>query len=467
VSENPALDRTPMKRMALAAVVLGLGVLFVQPGAGRAQTAPASPDQSVPLESQQPASSPAPGVAREGAHERITQYKLTPELHRKAHLFSRIRFGSRLFDLFYGGILLWLILQRLWSARFRDWAEAASRRRSIQLVVYAPLLILTLAVFHLPLDIFDQATFKHYGISVQSWGSWMGDWAKVQGLYLFFGSLFIGIFYWVLRRSPRRWWLIFWLISLPILLFIFFLEPFVIDPMFFRYEPLSAKAPQLVPELQRVVRRAGMEIAPDRMFWMEASTKTIVPNAYVTGVGASKRIVVWDTTIAQETTDGVLTVFGHELGHYALGHVWKGLAFFAGMALLVLYLGFRTIGWLLERRAAAWAIRGLDDWASLPALLLLMGLFGFVANTFGNAFSRHQEHQADIYSLEVTRGIVPDPGQASAASFQRFGEKVFIDPDPSPLNVLLFFDHPTVSDRIHLFVTYDPWSHGKKPKFVK
>ena len=406
-------------------------------------------------------------MAREGASERITEYKLSPELHRKAHLFSRIRFGSRLFDLFFGVFLLWLILQRRWSAKFRDWAEAASRRRAIQLLIYAPLLILTLALLHLPLDIFDQATFKHYGISVQSWASWMGDWAKVQGITLLLGSLFIGIFYGVIRRSPRRWWLIFWLISLPILLFVFFLEPFIIDPMFFRYEPLSAKAPQLIPELQRVVRRAGMEIPPERMFWMEASTKTIVPNAYVTGVGASKRIVVWDTTIAQETTDGVLTVFGHELGHYALGHVWKGLAFFAGMAFLVLYLGFRTIGWLLARRSVAWGLRGLDDWASLPALLLLVALYGFVANTLGNAFSRYQEHQADIYSLEVTRGIVPDPGQASAASFQRFGEKVFTDPDPNPVDVFLFFSHPTLSDRIHLFATYDPWSHGKQPKFVK
>ena len=184
----------------------------------------------------------------------------------------------------------------------------------------------------------------HYGISVQSWGSWVGDWAKLQGITLFLGSLFIGILYWVIRRSPRRWWLIFWLISLPVLLFLFFLEPFIIDPMFFRFEPLSAKAPQLVPELQRVVHRAGMEIAPERMFWMEASTKTVAPNAYVTGVGASKRIVVWDTTIAQETTEGILTVFGHELGHYALSHVWKGLTFFAGMTFLVLYLKFRTIG---------------------------------------------------------------------------------------------------------------------------
>jgi Zn-dependent protease with chaperone function len=406
-------------------------------------------------------------MAREGASGRITEYRLAPELHRKAHLFSRIRFGSRLFDVIYGVFLLWFILQRRWSARFRDWAEAASRRRLLQVLVYAPLFILTLEILHLPLDIFDEATYKHYGVSVQSWRSWLGDWAKVQAIVLCLGCLFITLLYAVIRRSPRHWWLIFWVISLPVLLFFFFLEPFFIDPMFFRYEPLSAEAPQLIPQLERVVRRAGMEIPPERMFWMEASTKTVVPNAYVTGVGASKRIVVWDTTIAQETTDGILTVFGHELGHYALGHVWKALVFFAAMAFVVLYLGFRTIDALLARHGRAWGIRGLDDWASLPALLLLMMLFALVANTLGNAFSRHQEHLADIYSLEVTRGIVPDPGQASAASFQRFGEKVFVDPDPNPVDVFLFYTHPTLADRIHLFVTYDPWSQGKQPRFVR
>jgi STE24 endopeptidase len=101
-------------------------------------------------------------------------------------------------------------------------------------------------------------------------------------------------------------------------------------------------------------------------------------------LGASNRIVVWDTTIAQETRDGLLTIFGHELGHYVLGHVGKGLAFSAAMAFVLLYLGYRTIGWLLACRGPAWGIRGLDDWASLPALLLLLSSFGFLATVLDN-----------------------------------------------------------------------------------
>ena len=364
-------------------------------------------------------------------------------------------------------MVLWFILRRKLSAKYRDWAERFSRHRFLQALVFTPLLVLTIGVLQLPIDIFHESVSKLYKISVQPWPSWAADWAKAQLLAIIIGSLLVWILYAVIRRSPRRWWLYFWIISLPLLLFGIFISPYVIDPLFNKYEPLSTKAPQLVPELQRVTRRAGQEIAPERMFWMKASDKTIATNASVNGFGASKRIIIWDTTLAQETTDEVLTDFGHEMGHYVLGHIWKGFLFSAVMIFVLLYLGYRSIDWLLARSRAAWGVRSLDDWASLPALLLLLTLFGFAADVLGNTFSRYEENQADVYSLEVTHGIIPDPGQAFAHSFQIYGETVLVDPDPNPVNVFLFFDHPTVADRIHLGVTYDPWSKGESPQFVK
>ncbi len=407
------------------------------------------------------------GSATDQGSKKITAYTLTPELYQKAKTLGRIRFSFRLFSFFYGLFVLWFILQRHYSTKFRDWAEAASRHRFLQVLIYAPLLIGTLFLFQLPLDLFDQALYKHYGILIQSWGSWTGDWLKVLGLWILGGTLLVLLLYAVIRRSPRRWWLYFWFLAIPIFVFVFFLQPYVIDPLFNEFQPLTTKAPEIVPELQRIAHRAGMEIPPERMFWMRASDKTIYCNAYVTGFGASKRIVIWDTCFTSETAEGMLTIFGHELGHYALGHIWKGLVFFSVMAFLLLYLGWRSIGWLIARYGQRWGVRGVDDWAALPALLLLIALYGFAAEIAGNNFSRFDENQADIYSLEVTHGIVAEPGQASAISFQKFGEAVFVDPDPNPLYVFLFFDHPSVAERIHVFVTYDPWSQGKTPQFVK
>jgi len=415
-----------------------------------------------------PAPTPQSGATASAQPQgKITAYTLPPELYRKAHNRGRIGFATRIIGFFYGLLVLWFILRRKLAAKYRDWAENVSRNRFVQAFVFTPLLVLTIGVLQLPVDLFQESVSKLYKISVQSWPSWAADWAKAQFLLIVIGSLLVWILYAVIRKSPRRWWFYFWVISLPLLLFGIFISPYVIDPLFNKYEPLSTKAPQLVPELQRITRRAGQEVPPERMFWMNASDKTIATNASVNGFGASKRIIIWDTTIAQETTDEILTDFGHEMGHYVLGHVWKGFLFFAAMFFVLIYLGYRTIGWLLARSGAAWGIRSLDDWASLPALLLLMTLFGFASSAIGNTFSRYQEHQADIYSLEVTHGIVPDAGQAFARSFQIYGETVLVDPDPNPVSVFLFFDHPTVTDRIRLGVTYDPWSKGESPQFVK
>jgi len=438
--------------------------------AGSLQASPQSPATAAASgQSSATAATPstAPSARQSQLQNKITSYTLPPDLYQKAHNRGRIGFASRIIGFFYALFVLWFILRSKLSAKYRDWAEKASRNRFLQALILTSLLVLTIGVLQLPIDLFQESVLKLYKISVQSWPSWTADWAKGQLLTIIMGSLLAWILYAVIRKSPRRWWLYFWIISLPLMLFVLFISPYVIDPLFNKYEPLSTKAAQLVPELQRVTRRAGQEVSPERMFWMKASDKTVATNASVNGFGASKRIIIWDTTLAEETTDEVLTDFGHEMGHYALGHVWKGFLFFAAMLFVLFYAGYRSIGWLLARSGAGWGIRSLDDWASLPALLFLLTLFGFAADAVGNAFSRYQEHQADIYSLEVTHGIVPDAGQAFARSFQIYGETVLVDPDPNLVNVLLFFDHPTVTDRIHLGVTYDPWSKGESPQFVK
>ena len=403
----------------------------------------------------------------ENSANKITTYTLSPELYRKARNLNRFRFAYQITGFFYGLLVLWLILKTRLSARFRDWAESRTRNRFLQALIFTALLALTIGVLDLPLEAINHWVMRLYRISVQSWGSWLGDWGKAQGLLIAFGSCLTWILYKAIRRSPRRWWFHFWLISIPIFLAVFFAEPYLIDPLFFQYEPLTSKAPELVPQLERVVQHAGRQIPPDRMFWMKASEKTNATNAYVTGIGASKRVVIWDTTLQQETPDEVTSDFGHELGHYVLHHVWKGLACGAVLTLLLLYSAYRTIGSMLQRYSQGWGIRGLDDLASLPALLLVISIFGFIGNVASKTFSRYIERQADLYGQEVVHGIVPDAGQAAARSFQKAGEVYLADPTPNPVYVFLFYDHPPISDRVHFFVTYDPWSTGQPRHFVQ
>ncbi len=398
---------------------------------------------------------------------RITKYALPPDRYQKAHNLAKVHFRFALISFLYGLVVLWLVLRWKLSAKYRSLAESKFSKRFLQALIFSPLVILTIDVLELPTGIYQNWVSRQYGLSVQGWGSWFWDWTKGEVISVIIGVILIWLLYAVIRKSPERWWVYFWLVSLPILLLVFFLQPLVIDPLFHKFEPLAQRDPALTASLEKLVQRARENIPPERMFWMNASEKTTAVDAYVTGFGASKRIVVLDTTIAKATTPQIVYVAGHEMGHYVLGHVPKGLAFFAVLLLVFFYLAYRSIGWVLARWGVQWEVRGVDDCASLPALLLLLSIFFFIANPIGGAFSRYQEHQADQYGLEVTHGLTPDSNQVAAQAFNLLGDVDLADPEPNPVDVFLFYSHPSIPDRVQFALTYDPWSQGATGEFVK
>ena len=447
-----------MTMRTIPLILLFLGLLILGATAPAAQEEPPAASASA---------TPAQTAAPQPARRVVTAYTLPDDVRKKAHDLNRIHFRFNLISFVYGLVVLWIVLHWRFSAKYRDWAEAASSRRFLQAVVYSPLLILTTAILGLPADVYEEHVSRQYGISIQGWGSWIWDWAKGEFIGIIVGTILIWILYAVIRKSARRWWFYFWLVSLPIGVFLVFLSPLVIDPMFHKFEPLQQKDLGLTASLEQMVQHAGRDIPPERMFWMGAGEKTTSLNAYVTGIGASKRIVVWDTTIAKMNTPQIVYVTGHEMGHYVLNHVPRGLAFGAVVLLVLFYLGFRTVGGFLQRWGQGWGIRAIDDLASLPVLLLLLSIFGFAADPVFNAFSRHIEHQADQYGLEVTHGLTPDSNQIAAQSFQILGEVGLSDPDPNPVNVFLFYSHPPISDRVRFALTYNPWANGGEGEFVK
>ncbi len=202
------------------------------------------------------------------------------------------------------------------------------------------------------------------------------------------------------------------------------------------------------------------------MFEMRASEKVNSPNAYVTGFGASKRVVVWDTTLSLLTTPEILFVFGHEMGHYVLGHVQNTLIFLALLVLVLLYIGYHGLHLMLHRWGPSWKIRDVSDWASLPALLLLFAIFSFLTEPLINTYSRAQEHAADVYGIEVIHGLIPDERAVAAHSFQVMGGVSLDEPDPNRFIEFWMFSHPSTSERMLFAQTYDPWSSGT-PKYVK
>ncbi len=461
ISARPKMQRLTL---VLAACAFALSAAPLRAAGPLSQALSFATGQGSPISTAAPTS--APGVASQETPQKITAYTLAPDRYQKARELSRIYFRFRIIGFIYGLVVLWLILRWKLAPKYRDWAERSSSRRVLQAMVFSPLLILTVAVLELPTGIYENWVSRKYGISVQGWTSWSLDWGKRELVSVIVGTILIMILYAVIRSSPRRWWFYFWLASLPIALFMVFLQPLVVDPLFHKFEPLEAKDPALTAALEQMVHRAGENIPRERIFWMGAAEKSTALNAYVTGIGGSKRIVVWDTTIAKMTTPQIVFVAGHETGHYVLYHIPKLLALGAAILFVVFYVGYRCVGRMLARWGGVWGIRGLDDWASLPALLLLLTIFVFVLNPVTNAVSRHYEHQADQYGLEVTHGLTPDSGQVAAQAFQALGEVDLADPEPSRLEVFMFYDHPAIPDRIRFSLSYDPWSKGGQGEFV-
>jgi STE24 endopeptidase len=460
--------------LGFVAATICLAMMPAIAAAGSSQTAlsssntlaaQTSPDGSAPT----PA--PIPGLPKsehiEPQRGRTEQYTLSEDRYEKAVAYSRAGYTLYFVSYFVSIAVLVLLLRLGVAARFRDFAERLTGRRWLQGFVFVPLLVVTSDVFDLPIRVYWHSLSLHYEQSVQHWGSWLLDWTKEELVGTFFALVLALILFAVIRRSPRRWWLYFWFASLPILLGIIFIDPLVVDPLFHKFEPLDKEHPQLVDAIQKLTEHAGVPIPRDRIFLMRASEKSNEINAYVTGLGASKRVVVWDTTLQKTSNDEALFIIGHELGHYVLGHVWKGFLFGAAALLVALYLIFRGLHWMLGLWGKDWRLYGLEDWASLAAFLLLLQIVMFFASPVVNGVTRMEEHAADVYGLEVIHGIVPNSEEVAAHAFQVLGEVDLEDPNPPAFIRFWLYSHPPVAERLVFAYSYDPWSKGEPPKYVK
>lgn len=441
--------------MRLGAVVSGLVLLlaiFGLPGTGSRTCASAVQSASA-LASQPPASSPAPPTPS------TSDYHLSPEKYKKAIDFSRAGYRLYFLSVFWNLAILLALLPIRFFAHLRDFAEARSPRRFPQAVIFVPLAFATLALLNLPIRIYWHHLSLSYQQSVESWGAWLWDWTKGELLVIAFAIVIVFLLFAVLRRWPHSWWFYAWLGAIPIALFIVYISPWFIDPLFNKFEPLAKSNPQLTESIIQLAARAGVYLPNGDVLLMQASAKTNAVNAYVTGLGSSTRMVIWDTAIRKSSSDELLCIVGHELGHYVMRHVAKGVLFFLALLLFALYLAHRLLNWMIARWGADWGIRGPSDWAALGALLLIFNVMNFFGEPIGNAFSRMEEHAADVYGLEIVQGLIPNSNEVTAHSFQVLGEEDLDDPDPPRFIVFWLYTHPPLNDRLRFARDFRP-SHA-------
>jgi STE24 endopeptidase len=405
-------------------------------------------------------------LAAAPAHGNLPDYSLSSADLAKAQHLSTLNQTLHFADEAWKIISLLLLLSLGGIAWMRDTAVKLSASRWVQGFAFLFLFVLALTLLDLPLDLYWHHLSLSYGLSVQSWTSWFGDQAKSFTLTWIIGGLLLMLLFWIIRKLPRSWWFVFWCVSIPIVLFGIFVAPYI-EPIFFKYQPLEKTNPALVAQLEQVVEKGHMNIPPERMFLMKASAKLTTLNADVEGFGTSKRVVVWDTTIAKMTPDEIVFVFGHESGHYVLGHIGSTVVFTFAILLVTLYLGFLFVQAALRRYGVRWGIDSQNDWAALAILLLAFSLFGTLLEPMENAYSRMHEHAADVYGQEAVHGLVPDPQATAVGAFNVLGKTSFADPNPSQLYEFWTYTHPSIGRRAAFGKTYNPWVPGMEPKYFK
>jgi STE24 endopeptidase len=293
-------------------------------------------------------------------------------------------------------------------------------------------------VVGLPLAAWRHERAYDVGLSTQTWGPWLGDVAKSAGIEAVLAGAGGAVALALVRRFPRRWWIPGSAIVIAFGVVTIWLWPVVIDPLFNDFDPLPRG--RLRSEVLDLARKADVKVG--EVYRVDASRRTTAVNAYVGGLGPTKRVVLYDNLIDYFSPDQVRQVVAHELGHQKHRDLYRGLLWLAIVAPAGVYL--------VQRLAEAFGRReGLGDPsrrpgpAALPAIALAVSLVSLALGSASNVLSRQVEARADAFSLELTR----DPA-AHIALERELAERNISDPDPPAVLQALFGTHPTTVERI-------------------
>lgn len=356
------------------------------------------------------------------------------------HRYSLIRYSLFFFSIFYSLFSVWIILQTRISAKLRDFAIRVHRNIVIQVAVYAGGLTLTLTLLSLPLSLLSGFYIEHqFGFSNQTLAAYLID--KLKGLVTssIINTLLLEIFFAAVNRFRKHWPLVLWLVAVPLLALGIFAEPLVFDPIFNKFTPMQDSP--LKTKIVELATRAGIPNAT--ILVVDRSKQTNKTNAYVSGIGDTSRIVLWDSTINKLPEDEVLAVVGHEVGHYVLHHILFGFVFALLGLLLWVPLAYLYANKFVAILPKSWQIGGINDYAIAPALTGLMLIAGFLSMPLINYYSRFEEHQADQFGLQITGNRL-----AMANLFIDFSEGNLSEPNPPPIVKFFLFTHPTLKERI-------------------
>ena len=354
----------------------------------------------------------------------------------EARRYNRIRRWLGIADFVIGFVFLVVLLVTGWSAWLRDLAyRVGFQNYTLSVFIYLLLLLVISKALGFGLDYYGFRLERGYKLSTQRFGAWAWDELKGFLVGLVLGSIVVELLYFTIRQWPQYWWLLAWALVMVLFVIVAQLAPVVLFPIFYKFEPLDNE--DLRRRLVVLSEHAGTRVRG--VYRWKLSEKSKKANAALTGLGATRRIILADTLLDNYTPEEIEAVLAHELGHHVYRHILKSIFVQAGITLF----GFWAANWVLHYAVDQHMFEELSDFADLPLLALVSVVLSLLLMPALNAFSRFNERQADRYALESTSSVGP-----FISSMNKLAEQNLAERTPSKWVEWFFHSHPAISRRV-------------------
>src|ERR1017187_9272809 len=351
--------------------------------------------------------------------------------------YNRIKRWLGIADFAIGFGLLVVLLATGWTGWMRDLAErGASQNYSFAVFLYVLMLMLISKVLGTPFDYYGFRLDHRYNLSNQRFRSWLWDEFKSLLIGLVVATVVAELLYKLMRQSPQYWWVIAWAVFLGLMVLLAQLAPVVLFPIFYTFEPLENE--ELKRRLIVLSERAGTRVRGVNKWHLSEKSKKA--NAALTGLGATRRIILADTLLDNYSDDEIEAVLAHELGHHVHRHILKSISVQAGITLFGFWLANEVLSYAVERRQM---FETMSDFANLPPLILVSTVLSFLLMPALNAYSRFNERQADRYCFQSVASIEPFISSMNKLAEQNLAEKT-----PSRWVEWLLHSHPAITKRV-------------------
>ncbi len=364
---------------------------------------------------------------------------LPPDKKARSDAYFEGGYWLLLWDFAVGAAIYLLLLGTGWSARMRDAAERVSRWRWAAIPLYWAMFLVATTVLGFPLAAYEGFIREHqYGLSNLTFGGWL--WESIKGLLvgLVLGGIAMTVFYLVVRRTGRRWWVWGAAIAIVFLVVSLVISPVLILPLFNTPKKLTDQ--RVVQPILRMARANG--IGATEVWEVDASKQTSRISANVSGGFGTERITLNDNLLNRGSLPEIEAVMGHEMGHYVMNHVYKLLIELGVLVVIGFALIDRVFEQLRVRYASRWRVQGVGDVAGLPLIALLFSTYLFLITPVTNTIVRTTEYEADVFGLNAARQ--PDGFAQAALDLSQYRKM-----EPGPLEEMIFYDHPSGRTRIY------------------